>query len=588
MKGKVVTFCILATIFSIFTSMVYAGGLDNFKQNKIYQNNFEDVNQNDWYYENVKIAYEKGLVNGTSEKTFNPRGNITAAETITLASRLYSTFMNDNYKFVANGIWYQPYVNYAIQNDIIEEGQFSDYNAKVTRAQFATVFAKALPSEALNAINVITSIPDVPKHVSYSSEVYKLYNAGILLGSDESGTFNPDNDIQRSEVAAIVTRMADASLRKQVTVNIEITDENIQGVWGYEDFIEFVFNSDNTFSISLNNSYEAGTYSLNGNVITFNGERYFCRMDDDYEALNRVPQNKTLTIDKLNSTTMHFESYGYDVSRKNSKEITEKVEKSFENMKDLDMEVTKKNIQGVWGYKDYMELVFYSDNTFSRSAIAEYEGELAYLYDYGTYLLNGNELTLDYKSESTTTGNGIYIVSEHEIETDKIGLNSEMLSIGFLNFNKKSSTVITEKSKSYFESIRGKIGTLEDKMKVIYVVSDIMLKVSHGISSSQRAIDYVSNDSQKAKEYAEEAYANITELKALAKQAIEICGNYEDMQNAKNKLNQIYKLMSNCEDSKNITNSNCSRIVKEYMDSLEKTNEYYEEIKIIEEKWLGK
>ena len=45
------------------------------------------------------------------------------------------------------------------------------------------------------------------------SEVYTLYRAGIIAGSDEYGTFNPDSRIRRSEVAAILVRILDASKR---------------------------------------------------------------------------------------------------------------------------------------------------------------------------------------------------------------------------------------------------------------------------------------------------------------------------------------------------------------------------------------
>ncbi len=47
----------------------------------------------------------------------------------------------------------------------------------------------------------------------YADEIYMLYRAGITIGSDARGTFNPDKFIKRSEVAAIVTRMVDDSLR---------------------------------------------------------------------------------------------------------------------------------------------------------------------------------------------------------------------------------------------------------------------------------------------------------------------------------------------------------------------------------------
>jgi hypothetical protein len=92
---------------------------------------------------------------------------------------------------------------------------------KATRAQFAAILAAALPSDALPAINHVEAgeIPDVVGTESYGAAVYLLYNAGILTGSDEYGTFNPNSNIMRSEVATIVTRMAKTDVRKMFTLS---------------------------------------------------------------------------------------------------------------------------------------------------------------------------------------------------------------------------------------------------------------------------------------------------------------------------------------------------------------------------------
>ena len=85
-----------------------------------------------------------------------------------------------------------------------------------TRAQFATIFAAALPEAALPQINGIgeKEIPDVEMSDRYGEAVLKLYRAGILTGNDEAGTFAPTTNIKRSEVAAIVNRMMNEEIRK--------------------------------------------------------------------------------------------------------------------------------------------------------------------------------------------------------------------------------------------------------------------------------------------------------------------------------------------------------------------------------------
>lgn len=59
----------------------------------------------------------------------------------------------------------------------------------------------------------ITDIPDVSSKTPYSHEILDLYNKGIAVGSDEYMTYYPDASVKRCEVAAIVARIMDNSMR---------------------------------------------------------------------------------------------------------------------------------------------------------------------------------------------------------------------------------------------------------------------------------------------------------------------------------------------------------------------------------------
>lgn len=194
-------------------------GLSNFvKQNTYVDGQFTDVPSFEWYAESVRNAYELDLVKGVSDTIFRPDGNLTIAEALALACRLHSIYYTGSGEFQQGSPWYQVYVDYAINSGIITEGTYSNYNVVATRAQFASIFAKALPNDALKAINTVSAIPDVPTSASYANAVYLLYNAGILTGNDEYGTFNPERTIKRSEVSAIVSRMAVQTQRKSFSL----------------------------------------------------------------------------------------------------------------------------------------------------------------------------------------------------------------------------------------------------------------------------------------------------------------------------------------------------------------------------------
>ncbi|WP_366485675.1 S-layer homology domain-containing protein [Pseudoflavonifractor hominis] len=225
---------------------------------------FTDVSSDAWYAESVRSACEFGLLYGSSATTFTPSGNVSLAQAIALACRLHSIYYADQAVFSNGATWYQPYIDYAIQNGILTAGTYSDYNANATRAQFASILAAALPESALAPINDIASIPDVSAADSYADAVYRLYNAGIIKGKDRYGTFAPESSIQRAEAATIVTLMADPSMRTSFTLDFKLTPQALQGVWRYEerdpdsDYVEYrelIFDGEESIRIFYHENY---------------------------------------------------------------------------------------------------------------------------------------------------------------------------------------------------------------------------------------------------------------------------------------------------------------------------------------------
>ena len=170
---------------------------------------FTDVKPSDWFYDDVKTAWEQGLIDGIAGTTlFAPNGDLTYAQAVKLAACMHQLYTTGSITLV-NGspAWYQSYVDYAKANNIINK----DYNwgGHATRAGYMEIFANALPAAAFGVMNSIPdgSIPDVPMTHPQAAAIYKLYRAGIVQGSGAARNCNPGSNIRRSEVAAILTRM---------------------------------------------------------------------------------------------------------------------------------------------------------------------------------------------------------------------------------------------------------------------------------------------------------------------------------------------------------------------------------------------
>ena len=71
----------------------------------------------------------------------------------------------------------------------------------------AYIFANTLPETELQALKTVNALPDVERDDPYASSIFLLYQAGVLGGKDDAGSFYPNANISRAETAAIVCRM---------------------------------------------------------------------------------------------------------------------------------------------------------------------------------------------------------------------------------------------------------------------------------------------------------------------------------------------------------------------------------------------
>lgn len=183
------------------------------------QVSFSDVTSDMWFYDSVSYAAGRGLINGKGGGIFDPQGDLTIGETIKLAACIHQLYHEKSITLVNGDPWYMSYVQYALDKGIISRG-YSNYDARATRAEFVNIFYSALPSSEYVAINVIggTAIPDVSTNHPYYSRIIAFYRAGILTGMDSQGTFEPDSNILRCEVATFVERMLESSARKTFTL----------------------------------------------------------------------------------------------------------------------------------------------------------------------------------------------------------------------------------------------------------------------------------------------------------------------------------------------------------------------------------
>ncbi len=115
------------------------------------------------------------------------------------------------------------------------EGHQNNFNPSrnITRAEIATIFNRIVDFPSVNGpIN----LSDISRHWAYK-DIIKLNNTDIVKGYTDQ-TFRPDNNITRSEFVAMVTRLADYTLRAKGAGNVPYLDVDTND-WYYDELQAF-------------------------------------------------------------------------------------------------------------------------------------------------------------------------------------------------------------------------------------------------------------------------------------------------------------------------------------------------------------
>ncbi len=158
---------------------------------------FTDVTSTDWFYNDVKYAYENGLMTGTSGTAFSPGAPVTRGMVMTILARREG-IRTDRYT-----PWYAAGCEWAKANGISDG---SNPEAPVTREQLAAMLYRyaALKGRDLTAGENL-NFTDASDVSAYALPALQWATGEkILTGSN--GALNPQAPATRAHLAAILHR----------------------------------------------------------------------------------------------------------------------------------------------------------------------------------------------------------------------------------------------------------------------------------------------------------------------------------------------------------------------------------------------
>ena len=174
---------------------------------------YQDVAQSQWYHEAVDYVLERGLMNGVSDRRFDPGGETTRAMAVTMLYRMAGSPKAGPARFsdVKAGSWYCDAVNWAAAAGIasgVTEDTFRPEDP-VTREQLAAILYRyaAYRNQTEGAKADLSAYADGNQIDSYAREPLSwAAGTGLITGRD-GNRLAPRDRATRAETAVILMRL---------------------------------------------------------------------------------------------------------------------------------------------------------------------------------------------------------------------------------------------------------------------------------------------------------------------------------------------------------------------------------------------
>jgi len=175
---------------------------------------FDDIVGYEWARDSIEVMASKGVINGVSEKAFNPESNISRADfTLLLIKALGLTAKVDsNFEDISKDAYYYEAVGIAKKLGMVKglDNNTFDPDTEITRQEMLVISARAMKAaNKLNAVGtsadlaVFTDTADIADYAV--NEIAVMVKEGLIKGSDNK--INPLDNTTRAETAVLIYRI---------------------------------------------------------------------------------------------------------------------------------------------------------------------------------------------------------------------------------------------------------------------------------------------------------------------------------------------------------------------------------------------
>lgn len=175
---------------------------------------FVDVAESDWFFQAVKYVFERGIMVGTSDTTFEPQSSVTRGQVVQMLYNLEgqpTVTGEDGFTDVQSKDWWYNAVVWASQNEVVSgygDGTFQP-KRNISRQEFAQMlfnYAK-FKGYDLTATGDLTKFPDGGDVAGWAETAMQWANGNELInGHADTGKLDPLGTTVRAQAASILTK----------------------------------------------------------------------------------------------------------------------------------------------------------------------------------------------------------------------------------------------------------------------------------------------------------------------------------------------------------------------------------------------
>lgn len=174
---------------------------------------FNDIADSDWYFEDVRYAYENGLMIGTSDSEFTPEQLVNRAMLVTILWRLEGSPTVDavsDFTDVPDGEWYSDAVKWAAANGLVNgygDGKFGPLD-DLTREQIMAILNRYADYKGLTDGITVPMLPAYTYSTWAENNVIWADMCGMLANIGKDVT-DMTAAADRAEMAAYLRRFCE-------------------------------------------------------------------------------------------------------------------------------------------------------------------------------------------------------------------------------------------------------------------------------------------------------------------------------------------------------------------------------------------